>query len=124
MVVFPLADQQFRSEGAFFAGVAGVLYSHNLKTLVAVKFDYNLSILILVFVVLGGMNKMRNVMIAATILYALPEALRFLADYRMLLYAIILIVMMLLNNSKGFSEFKKKLSPKGIFSAKKKEVTR
>ena len=78
----------------------------------------------MVFVVLGGMNKMRNVMIAATILYALPEALRFLADYRMLLYAIILIVMMLLNNSKGFSEFKKKLSPKGIFSAKKKEVTR
>lgn len=101
---------------AFFAGVAGVLYSHNLKTLVATKFDYNLSILILVFVVLGGMNKMRNVIISATILYALPEALRFLSDYRMLLYAIVLIVMMILNNNKSFIALKKKLSPKKLFS--------
>lgn len=108
---------------AFFAGVAGVLYSHNLKTLVATKFDYNLSILILVFVVLGGMNKMRNVIISATILYALPEALRFLSDYRMLLYAIVLIVMMILNNNKGFIALKKKLSPKRLFGAKSKEVT-
>ena len=108
---------------AFFAGVAGVLYSHNLKTLVATKFDYNLSILILVFVVLGGMNKMRNVIISATILYALPEALRFLSDYRMLLYAIVLIIMMILNNNKGFIALKKKLSPKNLFTKKAKEVT-
>lgn len=107
---------------AFFAGVAGVLYSHNLKTLVATKFDYNLSILILVFVVLGGMNKMRNVIISATILYALPEALRFLSDYRMLLYAIVLIVMMILNNNKQFNMLKKKLSPKNLFGISRKEV--
>lgn len=109
---------------AFFAGVAGVLYSHNLKTLVATKFDYNLSILILVFVVLGGMNKMRNVIISATILYALPEALRFLSDYRMLLYAVVLIVMMILNNNKGFIALKKKLSPKRLFKAKREGVAK
>ena len=109
---------------AFFAGVAGVLYSHNLKTLVATKFDYNLSILILVFVVLGGMNKMRNVIISATILYALPEALRFLSDYRMLLYAVVLIVMMILNNNKGFIALKKKLSPKRLLKAKREGVAK
>lgn len=101
---------------AFIAGVAGVLYSHNLKTLVAAKFDYNLSILVLVFVVLGGMNKMRNVIIATTILYALPEVLRNLADYRMLLYAIILIAMMLLNNSERFINFRKKFSFKKLIN--------
>lgn len=94
---------------AFIAGTAGVLYSHNLRTLVAVNFDYNMSILILVFVVLGGMNRMLNVIIATVILYALPEALRSLANYRMLLYAIVLIAMMLLNNNERFQTMRKKL---------------
>lgn len=106
---------------AFIAGIAGVLYSHNLKTLVAVKFDYNLSILILVFVVLGGMNKMRNVVIATAILYALPEALRGLADYRMLLYAIVLIAMMILNNNEKFTAFRKKFALKKIFTKNNKQ---
>ncbi len=101
---------------SFIAGMAGVLYSHNLRTLVASKFDYNLSILVLVFVVLGGMKSMRNVIIATIILYALPEALRALNDYRMLLYAIVLIIMMLLNNNAKFAEFKKKLSPKAFLA--------
>ena len=56
-----------------FAGMAGVLYGHNLSSLVAVKFDYNLSILVLVFVVLGGIGSMRGSIIAAVILTALPE---------------------------------------------------
>lgn len=97
---------------AFFAGVAGVLYSHNLYTLTASKFDYNQSILILVFVVLGGMRSMKGSVIAATILYALPEMLRGLADFRMLLYAIVLIAMMLLNNNAKFKAMLKKLSEK------------
>ena len=84
---------------AFFAGVAGVLYGHNLSSLVATKFDYNYSIMILVFVVLGGIGSMRGSIIAAVILTALPELLRGLSDYRMLMYAIILIVMMLVNNN-------------------------
>ena len=94
---------------AFFAGVAGVLYSHNLSSLVATKFDYNYSILILVFVVLGGIGSMRGSVIAAVILTALPELLRGLNDYRMLIYAIILIVMMLVNNNEKLSYYKEKL---------------
>lgn len=94
---------------AFFAGVAGVLYSHNLSSLVATKFDYNYSILILVFVVLGGIGSMRGSIIAAVILTALPELLRGLSDYRMLIYAIILIVMMLVNNNENLKYYKEKL---------------
>lgn len=82
---------------AALAGMAGALYSHNLATLQASKFNFNTSILVLVFVVLGGIGNIRGSIIAAVVLTALPEMLRFLADYRMLIYAIVLIVMMLFN---------------------------
>ncbi len=84
---------------AAMAGVAGVLYSHNISTLVATpkNFGYNMSIMILVFVVLGGIGNIRGSILAAVILTLLPEYLRFLQDYRMLIYAIVLIVMMIFN---------------------------
>lgn len=82
---------------ASLAGAAGALYAHNLATLQAKKFDYNLSIMALVFVVLGGIGNIRGSVIAAVVLTALPELLRGLSTYRMLIYAIVLIVMMLFN---------------------------
>jgi branched-chain amino acid transport system permease protein len=82
---------------AALAGVAGVLYSHNLAMLKASTFDYNMSILILVYVVLGGIGNLRGSIIATIILYALPELLRGFSTYRMLIYAIVLIAMMLFN---------------------------
>lgn len=82
---------------AALAGAAGALYAHNLATLQAKKFDYNLSIMALVFVVLGGIGNIRGSVIAAVVLTVLPELLRGLSDYRMLIYAIVLIVMMLFN---------------------------
>lgn len=82
---------------AALAGAAGTLYALNLATLQAKKFDYNMSIMALVFVVLGGIGNIRGSVIAAVILTALPELLRGLSDYRMLIYSIILIVMMLFN---------------------------
>ncbi|MBU3806287.1 MAG: branched-chain amino acid ABC transporter permease [Candidatus Fournierella pullistercoris] len=84
---------------AVFAGMAGVLYALNYTTLAAKKFDYNTSILVLVFVVLGGIGNIRGSIIAATILYILPELLRGLQDYRMLVYAVVLIFMMIFNQS-------------------------
>ena len=93
---------------AFFAGIAGVLYSHNLASVVATKFDYNYSIMILVFVVLGGIGNMRGSVIAAIVLTALPEFLRELMDYRMLIYAVILIVMMIVNNNGTVKEYLQK----------------
>ena len=86
---------------AALAGVAGVLYAHNLSSLAATpkNFGYNMSIMILVFVVLGGLGNIRGSMIAAIILTMLPELLRGLNDYRMLIYAVVLIVMMIFNSS-------------------------
>ena len=94
---------------AFFAGVAGVLYGHNLSILSASTFDYNKSIELLVIVVLGGMGSIRGSVISAIIITVLPEALRELADFRMLIYALVLIVMMLLNASPRFAALKGKL---------------
>ena len=97
------------SISAMFAGMAGVLYGHNLSSLVAAKFDYNLSILVLVFVVLGGIGSMRGSIIAAIILTALPELLRgSFSDYRMLIYAVLLIVMMLVNNNETMKMYKER----------------
>ncbi len=84
---------------AALAGMAGALYAMNYSTVVPKKFDFNTSILVLVFVVLGGMGNIRGSVIAATVLTILPEALRAVNDYRMLLYAIVLILVMLVTNN-------------------------
>ena len=84
---------------AAFAGMAGTLYGLNYTTITATKFDFNTSILILVFVVLGGLGNIWGSIIAAALLTVLPEVLREVGDYRMLIYAILLIAMMLFNNS-------------------------
>lgn len=109
---------------AALAGVGGVLYAHNLSTLTASpkNFGYNMSIMILVFVVLGGMGSIRGSMIAAVILTVLPEKLRFLNDYRMLIYSIVLIVMMLINWNPKCRELRKKYTFKNLFHKKQEEV--
>ena len=84
---------------AALAGAAGTLYGCSQTTFVATKFDFNTSILILVFVVLGGLGNMWGSVIAAAALTILPEALRQFADYRMLVYAIVLILVMLATNN-------------------------
>ncbi|MBQ9327371.1 MAG: branched-chain amino acid ABC transporter permease [Solobacterium sp.] len=84
---------------AGLAGAAGALYGLNYSTLIPAKFDFNLSILILVYVVLGGLGNMTGTIISTIVLVLLPELLRGLQDYRMLIYAVILIVMMILSNN-------------------------
>ena len=96
---------------AAMAGAAGALYALNYSTVVPKKFDFNTSILILVFVVLGGIGNLRGSIIAATILTVLPELLRQFQDYRMLVYAIVLILVMIItNNSKAKEVFGKTLA--------------
>ena len=99
---------------AAIAGAGGVLYAHNLSTLTATtnNFGYNMSILILVYVVLGGIGNIRGSVIAATILTILPEALRSLNDYRMLIYAVVLIGMMLFNWAPGAIAWRQKIFSK------------
>ena len=84
---------------AAMAGAAGALYALSYSTVVPKKFDFNTSILILVFVVLGGIGNLRGSIIAAAVLTVLPELLREFQDYRMLVYAIVLILVMLITNN-------------------------
>ena len=95
---------------AAMAGAAGVLYAHNLSNLTANtnNFGYNMSINILVFVVLGGIGNIRGSIIAAVVLTLLPELLRGMSDYRMLIYAIVLIGMMLFNWAPKAIEWREK----------------
>ena len=112
---------------AFLAGMAGVLFGLNMSSLAPAKFNFNTSINILVFVVLGGMGNILGSVISATVLYILPEALRELEDYRMILYAIVLIVVMLATWSPKFKNLLDattdtiKTKIKSVF--RKKEVT-
>lgn len=112
------------SISAALAGVAGVLYAHNLSTLTALpkNFGYNMSIMILVFVVLGGIGNIRGSIIAAVVLTLLPELLRGLSDYRMLIYAVVLIVMMLFNWSPKAIEWRERILSKSPVKKKAKEV--
>lgn len=94
---------------AALAGMAGAFYVHSYGNMSSSVFDYNLSIMILVFVVLGGIGSIRGSIIAATVLTLLPELLRFMSQYRMLVYAIVLIIMMLFNWSPKAQNWKKKM---------------
>lgn len=84
---------------AFFAGVAGVLYAHNVGIIKPTTFDYNKSIEILVIVVLGGMGSIRGSIIAAVCPDDSAGDAARADNLRMLLYSIVLIAMMLFNQS-------------------------
>ena len=98
------------------AGAAGALYALNYSSFAATKFDFNNSILLLVYVVLGGLGNMTGTVISTTLLVVLPEMLRFLQNYRMLIYAIVLIVIMLVSNNEflklKMSQLREKIKPK------------
>ena len=94
---------------ASLAGVGGVLYAHNYASLAGGTFDYNMSILILVYVVLGGIGNIRGSMIAGVVMSALPELLRGFSNYRMLIYAIVLIAMMLFTSAPSAIAFRERL---------------
>jgi branched-chain amino acid transport system permease protein len=104
---------------AFFAGMAGALYGHNYSILSAGSFDYNKSIEILVMVVLGGIGSIRGSIVAATLITVLPEMLRGLNDYRMLIYSLVLIAMMLAGANPAIAKLKANISSKNLFKNKK-----
>ena len=103
---------------AALAGAAGCLYALNYSTLQPAKFDFNTSILVLVYVVFGGLGNINGTIIATTLLYVLPEMMRSLQDYRMLIYSIVLIAIMQLSNSDYFRQLIN--SVKNIFTARRR----
>jgi branched-chain amino acid transport system permease protein len=91
--------------GAFFAGIAGGLYAHFIQYINPEDFNFLRSVEIVAMVILGGMGSTFGVVIAAIILTILPELLRDVQEYRMIIYALLLIIMMLVR-------------PQGIFGVK------
>ena len=83
------------SMSAFFAGVAGCLYAGNLGSLYPSTFGFMKSIEILVMVVLGGMGSMLGSILSATVLTVLPQLLYAMNDYRMVIYSLVLVIMMI-----------------------------
>jgi branched-chain amino acid transport system permease protein len=108
---------------AVLAGMAGALYGLNSSTVVPTQFTFNQSINVLVFVVLGGLGNVLGSIISATFLTVLPEVLREFADYRMLVYAVVLIlVMVFTNNPTTKAVFRRLFSPvRKLFRKEQKE---
>lgn len=98
---------------AFIAGIAGGLYAHYIGVLNPAKFDFNYSTELLVMVVLGGMGSITGSVVSATVLTVLPEMLRDFSSYRMLVYSIILIIVMLFKPSGLMGE--REFSISGLF---------
>ena len=90
---------------AFFAGVGGALYAHYMGFLQPSVFTLDKSIEILVMVVLGGMGNIFGSIVSASVLTLLPEVLRSVSDYRMLVYSIVLILMMLVKHAPQMQAF-------------------
>lgn len=96
--------------GAFYAGVAGALFAHFKLAIDPRGFDFTRSVEIVIMVILGGMGSTRGVACAAILLTLLPEVLRPVAEYRMVLYALILVLLMLLR-PQGLLGERKPLAP-------------
>ena len=119
--LFAARQAHGKHRAAALAGAAGALYGLNYSSLQATKFNFNLSILVLVFVVLGGLGNIWGSLVAAAALTILPEALRQFADFRMLIYAIVLIFVMLATNNPQAKAFFQRLLPHHRASAEKED---
>jgi branched-chain amino acid transport system permease protein len=107
---------------AVLAGAAGALYGLSMSNVSSGKFSFTTSIDILVFVVLGGMGNILGSVISATLLYLLPELMRPLADARMIMYAVVLIIVMLFTWSPKLKGAMQEFTDKVLRVFKKKEV--
>jgi len=91
--VFGLKLFAFAS-GAFLAGVAGAVKAHQDISVTPDQFIFLESAFLLAAVVLGGMGTVLGVLVGATLLKLLPEKLRFVSDFRLMIFALLLIIMM------------------------------
>ena len=80
---------------AFFAGIAGAIYAHYMTALIPTNFDFMYSAEFLTEVIIGGTGSLTGSIIGAAFLSALPEVMRQFATYRMLMYSIVLVLVMI-----------------------------
>ncbi len=84
---------------AFFAGMSGSLFAHHICYLEPGNFGYNMSIEMLVMVVLGGLGSISGSIISATVLTIVPEVLQTFASWKMIIYSLLLVVVMIFKPS-------------------------
>ena len=96
--------------GAFFAGIAGGLFAHHKTSITPQVFDFMKSFEIVLMVILGGMGKTGGVILAAIVLTVLPEPLRQFSEYRMIVYALLIICIMIAR-PQGLFNFERKRKP-------------
>lgn len=82
------------TQGAILAGFAGTLYAHVLSYISPSDFSYHKAVDILIYPIFGGSEVIGGAIFGAFFLTLLPEVLRFMSDYRYIIYGLILIAMM------------------------------
>lgn len=103
--------------GAFFAGVAGGLYAHAVEFISPEGFNFLRSFEIIVMVILGGLGRPVGVAVAAVLITLLNEWLRDLSEYRMVVYALIIILFMIFRPTEWLAPFLNRLLPGGVKKA-------
>lgn len=98
--------------GAFFAGVAGALYAHAVEFISPEGFNFLRSFEIIAMVILGGLGRPVGVAIAAVLITLLNEWLRDLSEYRMVAYALIIILFMILRPTESLAPILRRLLPR------------
>jgi len=106
--------------GGMWAGLAGAFFATRIGTIDPTSFTFQLSVLILIVVVLGGTGSLPGVLLGALVVVALPEVLRQFATYRILIFAILLIGMMLLRPQGLWPRVRRK--PKPFYGLKEDEA--
>ena len=95
--------------GAFLAGMAGTIKAHQDVSVTPDQYVFLVSAFLLASIVLGGMGTILGVLVGAVILNLLPEKLRFFADYRLLLFGLLLVLMM-------------RFRPEGLVASKRRQL--
>lgn len=109
--------------GSFFAGISGALFAHMMQYLNPSDFGFARSFEILNFVVLGGLGSIPGTILGTAVLTLAPEFLRFVKEYRMLIYGALMVIMMIfrpygllggVDLSRAYKEFKARRAAKGL----------
>ena len=95
--------------GAFLAGLAGTVQAHATPSVVPDNYTFQESSFLLAAVVLGGMGTVVGVALGATVLKLLPEKLRFIEDYRLLIFGLALVLMM-------------RFRPEGLIASRRRQL--
>ena len=111
---------------AFFAGIGGAMYAHYMTAMIPTNFNFMYSAEFLTEVIIGGTGSLTGSIIGATFLSALPEAMREFANYRMLAYSVILVLVMIFKPSGIFGTYEFSLTGtlSKLFGKRKKEVSK